>query len=137
MLLLPEESIVSEHHEYVRLINCIMGVSKGFSSPKQYNFFFEWFYPNYFEIIKKGFKCFSSDSFVVTSLFELMKELLDTRNNRAKFDASSMTGFLLFKEISSLLLDYFKFVNLYSGFSPKQDKFGEKYFFINCAIDIF
>jgi len=55
-----------------------MGISKGFSSPKQYNFFFEWFFPHYFEIIKKGFECFSSNTFVVTSLFEFMKELLDT-----------------------------------------------------------
>lgn len=90
-----------------------MGISKGFNQPKQYNFFFEWFYPNYFEIIKKGFKCFSSNTFVVTSIFELMRELLDTWNNWAKFDPASMTGFILFREIANLLLDYFWFKNFF------------------------
>lgn len=58
-----------------------MGVSKAFVSPKQYNFFFEWFYPGFFEVIKKGFKCFSNVPLVATSLFDLMRELLDTKNN--------------------------------------------------------
>lgn len=42
-----------------------------------------------------------------------MRELLDTKNNRGKFDSSSMTGFLLFKEISTLMLDYFRFMNYF------------------------
>lgn len=66
-----------------------------------------------------------------------MKELLDTKNNWAKFDPNSMTGFLLFKEIASLILDYFSFMNLYQDIHPKSDKYGEKYFFINSAIDIY
>ena len=110
---MPDAQLVQNEMEYAWIVNCIMGISKGFNQPKQYNFFFEWFYPNYFEIIKKGFKCFSSNSFIITQIFELMRELLDTKNNRGKFDSSSMTGFLLFKEISTLMLDYFRFMNYF------------------------
>jgi exportin-7 len=74
---------------------------------------------------------------VVTSLFELMKELIDTRTNRGRFDAASMTGFILFKEISAMLLEYFKYVDMFQNYQVKSDKYGEKYFFIHCAVEIF
>jgi hypothetical protein len=113
VLSMDDTSLLSEQHEFIRLVNSLMGVSKAFTTQKQYNFFFDWFYPEYFAVIKKGFKCFSNNPLVATSLFELMKELLDTKNNRSKFDSTSLTGFLLFKEIATLILDYFTFMNLY------------------------
>jgi len=47
-----------------------------------------------------------------------------------------MTGFMLFKEISTLMLDYFRFMNFFQNV-VKKDKFNEKYYFINCAVDIY
>ena len=66
-----------------------------------------------------------------------MWDMIDTWNSWGKFDATSMTGFILFWEISAIMLDYFSMVNLYIDFSVKSDKYSEKYFFIQCAVEIF
>ena len=46
---------------FLRVTHCVMGISQGFSDPKKYNFFFEWFHPKYFELIKRGFTAYSND----------------------------------------------------------------------------
>ena len=136
-LQMSDEEFSSQRNEFMRLCICIKGVSVGFSSPKPYQFFFEWFYPTYFEVIKKGFKCFSEDGQVIGSLCELMSELLDTRQSRNKLETSTMTGFLLFQEISGLLLEFFEYKQMFTNYVPRKDKYNEKYQFIHHAIVIF
>ena len=83
-----------------------MGIQKRVGQPRMFNLFFEWF-SNY-SIIKKGFESFPNDSEVMASLFEFMKELMDHKTHRLKFEAQTMTGFRLFKEISELTVTYYK-----------------------------
>ena len=74
---------------------------------------------------------------MLKALFILMKELLDNKTHRLKAESSYLNGFLLFKEISTIILDYFNYVNLYQGKKIRADKYEEKYEFIETAVCIF
>lgn len=66
-----------------------------------------------------------------------MAELLDNKTHRLRLDQSSMSGFLLFKEVASILIDYLKFVDMFESLSIKNDRYDEKYQFIEMAIEIY
>jgi len=115
----------------------LTGIAQGFTSTDSYNSFFDWFYPNHFKIIAEIFKHFSDDKIMLKGLFTLMRELLENKTHRLKADSCYLNGFLLFKEISSILIEYFKYVNMYQGVKIKKDNYEEKYEFIEIAVNIY
>ena len=121
----------------LRVWYILTGVAQGFTTPESFNQFFDWFYPGNFRIIAEVFKNFWEDRAVLKALFKLMAELLDNKTHRLKSDQSSMSGFLLFKEVSSILIDYLKFIDMFENLKIKNDKYEEKYQFIEMAIEIF
>jgi hypothetical protein len=112
-------------------------VCQGFTDSSSYSQFFDWLYPDHFRIIAKIFEHFPTDRAMLKGLFKLMSELLDNKTKRLKADSSMISGFLLFKEISSIILDYFKYVNLFDGYKVKNDKYEEKYQFIETTVEIY
>lgn len=137
LLSLDASGFVQRKRDILRICYILNGVAQGFSSAESYNQFFDWFYPDHFRIIAEIFKHFSDDLMVLKGLFKLMRELLDNKTHRLKADSCYLSGFLLFKEISSILLEYFKYVNMYQTKKIKNDKYEEKYQFIEMAVDIF
>lgn len=130
-------TFVQRKSDILRVCYILTGVTQGFTNADSFNQFFDWFYPNHFKIIAEVFKHFSDDLSVLKGLFKLMRELLDNKTHRLKADSCYLSGFLLFKEISSILLEYFNYVNMYQNTKIKNDKYEEKYQFIEIAVDIF
>lgn len=137
LLDLDANSFIQSKEDILRICYILTGVSQGFTNATSYGQFFDWFYPKYFRIIPEIFKHFCEDLTVLKGLFKLMRELLDNRSHRLKSDGTLLSGFLLFKEISSILLDYFKYVNMYDGKKLKMDKYEAKYQFIEMTVDIY
>ena len=65
-----------------------------------------------------------------------MKELVDNSSCRLKSELCYLNGFLLFKEIADIIMEYFKYVNMYEGVKVKSDKYEDKYQFIELAVCI-
>lgn len=70
-------------------------------------------------------------------MFQLMIELLNNTSGRLKSDSCYLNGFLLFKEISTIMMQYFKYVNLYEGKKVQGDVYENKYQFIEMAVEIY
>ena len=121
----------------LRILYILNGVAQGFTTSESYNQFFDWLFPDNFKIVTEIFKNCWEDRKILKGLFKLMAELLDNKTRRLKPDQSSITGFILFKEISSILIEYFKFIQMYQDAKIKSDRFDEKYQFIETAVEIF
>lgn len=137
LLSLDSQAFVASKNEILRICYILSGVVQGFTTADSFNQFFDWFYPGNFRIITEIFKHFSHDNAVLKALFKLMAELLDNKTHRLKADQSSISGFLLFKEVAAILLEYFKFVDMFQRGKAKGDKYDDKYQFIEMAVDIF
>lgn len=137
LLMLNASEFVQAKSDVLRVCYILNGVVQGFTSSESFNSFFDWFYPNHFKIIAEIFKHFSDDKNMLKGLFKLMRELLENKTHRLKAETCTLTGFLLFKEISSILLEYFKYVNMYEGMKIKKDSYEEKYQFIEIAVNIY
>jgi hypothetical protein len=70
-------------------------------------------------------------------MFQLMIELLNNSSGRLKSDSCYLNGFLLFKEISAIMMQYFKYVNLYQTKKIHGDIYENKYQFIEMAVEIY
>jgi len=81
---------------------------RGLITNKQFNRFFDWFYPNYMSaIVESSLNAFYDDDVVVHVCFKVWIETVQNRNNRLRFDTWSINGLIVFKEtgkyISKLL----------------------------------
>ncbi|KAF9988488.1 Exportin 7 [Modicella reniformis] len=93
----------SEHgEEDIRLI--LLGIFKdlrGFVSSitnrKQYNLFFEWFYPAYTPIVLRAMEVWPLDELGI-AIMRFWHEFASNKSSRVTFDNSSPNGILLFRE---------------------------------------
>ena len=137
ILTLDSKSFIRNKDDILRVCYILTGAAQGFTTPESFSQFFDWLYPGNFRLIEAVFKHFIDDKIVIKALFKLMAELLDNKTHRLKSDQSSMSGFLLFKEVSSIMIEYLKFVELFEHLKIKNDKYEEKYQFIEMSIEIF
>jgi len=63
-----------------------------------------------------------------------MRELVDNSSCRLKSENCYLNGFLLFKEIADILMQYFKYINMFEDMKIKGDKYEEKYQFIELSV---
>ena len=131
------KTFIRSKDSILRIIYILNGVAQGFTTPDSFSQFFDWIYPENFGIISEIFNKWWEDKKIMKALFKLMAELLDNKTHRLKADQSSISGFILFKEISSILIDYFKFIEMFKDIKIKNDKYEEKYQFIEMAIEIY
>lgn len=82
---------------------------QGFLTPIQtrtnYLMFFEWFYPDYMQVMLKGLQSWGAD-LLSTSLLKFYSEFVNNRSQRLTFERSSADGILLFRETSKVLITY-------------------------------
>lgn len=119
MLSSDPSDFVNARPDILRTFYILSGISQGFTSAEPYNNFFEWFYPNNFKIIQEGLKNFSEDKVMLKGVFILMRDLLENKSQRLKADSCYLNGFILFKEIANIQIDFFKYVNMYEGYKIK------------------
>jgi exportin-7 len=67
--------------------------------------FFEWFYPDYMQVMLKGLQSWGAD-LLSTSLLKFYSEFVNNRSQRLTFERWSADGILLFRETSKVLITY-------------------------------
>ena len=86
--------------ELVKLFYILKGIVNGLNSNKHFALFFEWFYPDYFQIITKALNAFIEDDELVLIIFKFLAELVNNRCSRLRFEPWNINGLILFKETS-------------------------------------
>lgn len=91
--------------ETTKMFYVLRGILRGLSNSKTFNLFFEWFYPEYFQLIVEGaLNAFYDDDEVVNVTFKFLSELVLSRNNRLRFDTWSINGLIVFKETAKYVI---------------------------------
>lgn len=78
---------------------------RGLLNNKQFNLFFDWFYPQYLSVVMEGtLNAFHDDDDTVHACIKLLCELVNNRNNRVRFDTWNINGLVVFKEASKYVI---------------------------------
>lgn len=93
-------------HSLIGLARDLRGVAYAFNTKTSYMMLYDWLYPNYFPVLRRGVELWYHEPALTTPVLKLMCELAQNRSQRLQFDVSSPNGVLLFREISSLLVAY-------------------------------
>ncbi|KAF9133775.1 Exportin 7 [Mortierella sp. 14UC] len=116
--------------EDIRLI--LLGMFKdlrGFVSSttnrRQYNLFYEWFYPAYTPIVLRAIEIWPQNELGI-AILRFWHEFVTNKSSRVTFDSSSPNGILLFRETSNILYTYGS--NLLSRpITDESSRWSEKY----------
>jgi hypothetical protein len=74
------------------------------NTSKNFALFFDWFYPEYFQIITKALSAFIDDDEVVLVILKFLAEMVNNRCSRLRFDTWNINGLIVFKEASKILI---------------------------------
>jgi exportin-7 len=80
---------------------------------------FEWLFPKYIDIIAKCSAIFYDEPRVIAPLLRFAVQLTTNKDGRLKFDCSSQNGFLLFREIGKIVIEYGRRL---LGYTPDDQK---------------
>jgi len=97
--------------DLLKLFHIMTGILTGLNTNKQFGMFFEWFYPDYFQIIHKTLQCLLNDDEVVLLIFKFLQELVYNRAHRLRFDTWSINGLIVFRETAKILQQYFLYTD--------------------------
>lgn len=105
----------------MQIFHILRGLFRGAVNHKNFTLVFDWFYPEFFGIVKKCLTVYSEpcDDEVVLLIFKLLHELVDNSSNRLKFDAWSINGLIVYKESASFMIE---FMQKFQCLSPQQGK---------------
>jgi len=91
--------------EITKLLYIFRGIMRGLLNNKQFNLFFDWFYPQYLSVVMEGtLNAFHDDDDTVHACIKLLCELVNNRNNRVRFDTWNINGLVVFKEASKYVI---------------------------------
>ena len=92
--------------ELVKLFYILRGIVSGLNSSKHFSLFFDWFYPDYFQIITKALSAFIDDDDLVLVIFKFISEMVNNRCSRLRFDAWNINGLIVFKESAKIVIQF-------------------------------
>lgn len=81
--------------ELIRLFHILKGIVSGLNSNRNFSLFFEWFYPDYFQIINKALSAFIEEDDLVLIIFKFLAELVNNRSSRLRFDTWNINGIIV------------------------------------------
>jgi hypothetical protein len=93
----------------LQIFHILRGLFQGASTYKNFQYVFDWFYPENFSIIKKCLMIYSEqscDDEVILLILKFLLELSDNSSNRLRFDTWSINGLIIYKETASYILDF-------------------------------
>ncbi|KAJ8316811.1 hypothetical protein KUTeg_004715 [Tegillarca granosa] len=90
----------------VGLARDLRGIAFAFNTKTSYMMLFDWIYPSYTPILQRAVEMWYHDPAVTTPVLKLMAELAQSRSQRLMFDVSSPNGYLLFREVSKMIVNY-------------------------------
>jgi hypothetical protein len=92
-----------------RLFTILRGLFRGATSHKNFALLFDWFYPEYFGIVKKCMTVYLEppcDDEIVLQILKFLHDLVDNSSNRLRFDTWSINGLIVYKETSSFVIEF-------------------------------
>ena len=114
---IPEHSqdfTPAHKHLLIKTLMSLKGIISAIQTPKIFNHLFEWIYPNVFTVlVNKSMALYYNirDPAVLIPLFKFLKEFSSNKTHRLHFDTVAINGFLIFKEVSALLVALFSMLN--------------------------
>ncbi|CAD6193890.1 unnamed protein product [Caenorhabditis auriculariae] len=90
----------------VGLCRDIRGIAVAATTKSIFQVLFDWMYPDVFNILLFSVGKWSNSSDVTTPVMRLLSELAQNRQQRLKFEMSSCSAVLLFREISKIICVY-------------------------------
>lgn len=90
----------------VGLCRDIRGMSTACTSKPVFYTLFEWMYPNVFNILLFSVERWPGEHEITTPILRLLSELATNRQQRHKFEMSSCSPILLFREMSKIISTY-------------------------------
>lgn len=102
----PEANVVQNEEvkrAFIGICRDVRGITKEFTKPLLYPLLFEWLYPKYTAVIKKGLEIWFNDPQATTPALRLVSELIDHKEKRYN-DSVSPESIYLFREVSSLVV---------------------------------
>ncbi|KHJ88855.1 hypothetical protein OESDEN_11342 [Oesophagostomum dentatum] len=110
----------------VGLCRDLRGVAVACTTKNLFQILFDWLYPDVFNIMLRAVEEWSSYPQVMTPIFRLLAELCQNRQQRLKFEMSSCSAVLLFKEASKIICSYGNRI-LVMPDVPKERAYAERY----------
>ncbi|KAG0306797.1 Exportin 7 [Linnemannia gamsii] len=83
----------------------LRGFVTSITNRRQYNLFYEWFYPAYTHLVLRAIEIWPQNEIGIPIL-RFWLEFVTNKSSRVTFDSSSPNGILLFRETSHLLTAY-------------------------------
>ncbi|KAF8941502.1 Exportin 7 [Dissophora ornata] len=83
----------------------LRGFVSSITNRKQYNLFFEWFYPAYTPIVLRAMEIWPHNELGI-AIMRFWNEFASNKSSRVAFESSSPNGILLFRETSNILYTY-------------------------------
>ncbi|KAF8927100.1 Exportin 7 [Dissophora ornata] len=107
------------------LFKDLRGFVTSISNRRQYNLFYEWFYPAYTPIVVRAIEIWPQNDLAI-AILRFWLEFATNKSSRITFDSSSPNGILLFRVTSDVLYTYGQ--NLLSRpISSESTRWAEKY----------
>mmetsp|Transcript_26050 Transcript_26050/g.18506 ORF Transcript_26050/g.18506 Transcript_26050/m.18506 type:complete len:205 (+) Transcript_26050:2552-3166(+) len=110
---------------------------RGLNNNRHFGYFFNWFYPNYFEVVNKTLNAYFDDDEVVQVVFKFLAELVLNRNNRIRFDTWNINGLIVFKESSKYVVQLLQLYDCFNKKPVKNNIYKEIFKYIKIIVEIF
>ncbi|CDW71253.1 exportin-like protein [Stylonychia lemnae] len=123
--------------QIIKFYNIITGTARGLTNVHDYDLFFDWFNPNYFQITSEIMKMLISDDDICLAIMKFQKELILNRCQRLRLDSWNINGLISFRECSIIIISYMQFYDNFKAKPVKRDAFKEKLKFISTIIDFY
>ena len=89
----------------MKFFHMLKGIVRGLVTVRTFKFFFDWFYPQYFNgVIDATLNAFHDDDQVVICVFKFLTELVFNRSGRLKFDTCNIDGLIVLKESAKYVI---------------------------------
>ena len=112
-----------------RVFFILRGLFAGATTHKNFALLFDWFYPEYWGVIKKCLTMYIQapcDDDIVLLILKFLDELVDNTSNRLRFDTWSINGLIVYKESASFVLEFIQIFNCLEP-SAKPLRHGDQY----------
>ncbi|XP_076102861.1 exportin-7-like [Mytilus galloprovincialis] len=90
----------------VGLARDLRGLAFAFNTKTSFMMLFDWIYPTYTPVLHRAIELWYPQPCVTTPILKLVTELAQSRSQRLMFDVSSPNGYLLFREVSKMIVSY-------------------------------
>mmetsp|Transcript_42877 Transcript_42877/g.41219 ORF Transcript_42877/g.41219 Transcript_42877/m.41219 type:complete len:198 (+) Transcript_42877:1860-2453(+) len=107
------------------------------NTSKNFALFFDWFYPEYINVINKTLNAYIEDDEIVLLIFKFLSEIVNNRCSRLRFDTWNINGLIVFKEASKIVCQYLQAFQCMTKKEVKRDVYKEVYKYVEVIMQIY